>query len=199
MLLRIQLTMADYTQLPDQELLSLLQQGDHAAYTAIYHRYKKLLYTFAVKRLDNEQEVEDLLHELFLSLWVKRSELSANTKIVPYLYNAVRYQLINIFSKRKLSARYLDSFNQYLEEELDTDVTDHLIRHKELTALIETEIQALPKKMREVFLLSRETGCTRKEIAARLDLSEETVKSHMHHALKILKTKLGNLAILIFM
>ncbi|WP_370630316.1 sigma factor-like helix-turn-helix DNA-binding protein [Pedobacter sp. D749] len=56
----------------------------------------------------------------------------------------------------------------------------------------------MPKKMREVFQLSRDSGKNRKEIARELGLSEETVKSHMHHALKILKARLGTMMVLIF-
>lgn len=191
--------MAVYSALSDQELVALLKQEDRYAYTEIYNRYKKLLYAFALKRLSDEQEAEDLLHELFMSLWNRRRELKEEHPLAPYLYNAIRYQIINVFSRRKISARYLDSFNEYLRDEYQADETDHLIRHKELSALIEKEVAALPKKMREVFDLSRKTGYTRKEIAAELALSEETVKSHMYHALKILKVKLGTLIVLFYL
>lgn len=183
----------------DRDLTALLKAGDHAAYVEIYNRYKRLLYVFAMKRLGNEQEAEDLLHELFMSLWSKREQFDENTLLAPYLYNAVRYRIINIFSKRKLSAQYLDSFNTYLKNDYFVSETDHLIRHKELTTLIEREIDNLPKKMRAVFRLSRETGYTRKEIAAELGLSEETVKSHIFHALKILKVKLGGMMVILFL
>lgn len=191
--------MSAYSVYSDQELLALLVVDDQIAYTEIYNRYKRLLYAFALRRLNNEEEVEDLLHELFMSLWTKRKQLNHELLLAPYLYNAVRYQIINIFSKRKISARYLESFNQYLSNEFNVEETDHLVRHKELSALIEKEISALPKKMREVFELSRKTGYTRKEIAHELNLSEETVKSHMHHALKILKLKLGTMSVLLFL
>lgn len=190
--------MKPYGEFSDSELISLLKNGDQLAYTEIYHRYKKLLYGFALKRLDDEEEVEDILHELFLSLWTKREQFSNEVLLAPYLYNAVRYQIINVFSRRKISSRYLDSFNHYMANEYKADETDHLIRHKELSALIEKEIAALPKKMREVFELSRRVGYSRKQIADELNLSEETVKSHMHHALKILKVKLGNMMVSIF-
>jgi len=191
--------MALYTAYSDQELTSLLIQGDKQAYTQIYNRYIKLLYSFAIKRLDDETEVEDILHELFLSLWNRRQELSQDIQLAPYLYNAVRYQLVNVFAKRKLASRYLDSFNEFMLREFSSEQTDHLIRHKELSALIEKEVSALPKKMQEVFLLSRRTGFSRKQIAAELGLSEETVKSHMHHALKLLKQKLGAMSVLLFL
>ncbi|RDC55266.1 RNA polymerase sigma-70 factor [Pedobacter chinensis] len=182
--------MARYRTHTDQELAALLKTGDHEAYAEIYNRYIKLLYAFALKRLDDEQEVEDLLHELFMSFWSKREQFNEDTLLAPYLYSAVRYRIINIFSRRKVSAQYLDSFNTYLDNDLSTDETDHLIRHNELSAQIDKEIEALPKKMREVFQLSRKNGYTRKQIADELGLSEETVKSHMFHALRILKVKL---------
>lgn len=191
--------MANYNHYSDKQLVIFLSQGDRMAYTEIYNRYKKLLFNFALRRLDNEQEVEDILHELFLSLWNKREQFNEDTLLAPYLYSSARYQIINIFSKRNLSARYLDSFNNYLNQELTVEETDYLIRHKELSILIENEIAALPEKMQAVFRLSRDTGYSRKEIAEALNISEETVKSHMHHALKILKARLGAMLILLFM
>jgi RNA polymerase sigma-70 factor (family 1) len=182
--------MARYGTYTDQELAFLLKGGDHAAYAEIYNRYIKQLYAFALKRLDNIPEVEDMLHELFLSFWDKREQFDENTLLAPYLYNAVRYRIINIFSRRKLSSQYLSSFNLYLESGSGIDETEHLIRYNELSAQIDKEIDALPRKMREVFQLSRKSGYSRKQIAEELGISEETVKSHMFHALKILKIKL---------
>jgi len=186
------------SQIPDSELLPMLISGDRDAYTVLYNRYKHLLFTFAAKRLSDPQDAEDILHEVFLKLWTNRESLKPEENITPYLYSAVRYRIINHYAKQKVAARYLDSFNDYLGEALSSEETDHLLRHKELAALIEKEIDELPRKMREVFLLSRDSGYSRAEIAQQLGLSEETVKSHLHHALKILKTRLGSMSILIF-
>ncbi|WP_431291973.1 RNA polymerase sigma factor [Pedobacter sp. P26] len=182
----------------DQQLLSLLIQGEEAAYTLLYNRYKHLLFLFASKRLSDPQDAEDILHEIFLSLWNNRESLNPETNLSAYLYSAVRYHIINQYAKAKTAARYLDSFNDYLSQNPNTEETDHLLRHKELAALIEKEISQLPKKMREVFQLSRDSGYSRQQIAEALGLSEETVKSHLHHALKILKTKLGSMSVLLF-
>jgi len=69
--------------------------------------------------------------------------------------------------------------------------TDSYIREKELAAIIEKEIYNLPSKMREIFLLSRKDNLSNNEIAARLDISEKTVRNQLSTALKTLKTKLG--------
>ncbi|MNX69237.1 RNA polymerase sigma factor [compost metagenome] len=100
-----------------------------------------------------------------------------------------------MYKHKKVSQRYLESFQTYLDTE--QNATDYLVRHNELSSLIEKEIAGLPHKMREVFELSRKTNLSRKEIAAELNLSEQTVKSHMHHALKILKAKLGPMVIFV--
>jgi RNA polymerase sigma-70 factor (ECF subfamily) len=102
-----------------------------------------------------------------------------------------------LVTHKKVQSRYIDSFQAYLDEVGNND-TDHRIRHNEMLGFIEAEIANLQPRMRIVFELSRKTNLTRKEIAAKLGLSEETVKSHMHHALKILKTKLGPLFPMLF-
>ncbi|MNL14213.1 RNA polymerase sigma factor [compost metagenome] len=65
------------------------------------------------------------------------------------------------------------------------------MRHNNLVALIEKEIEALPEKMRIVFELSRKNAMTRKEISEHLGLPENTVRTNMNRALKILKGKLS--------
>jgi len=69
-------------------------------------------------------------------------------------------------------------------------LADYLLRERELKQLIEAEARCLPKKMREIFYMSRELHLTHKEIAARLDLSPATVKKQVNNALKILRIKL---------
>ena len=60
--------------------------------------------------------------------------------------------------------------------------------------LIDLEIEQLPKKMKEVFNLSRKKFLTNKEIAIKLNMSEEAVKKQIHRSIKLLKVKLGNYA-----
>lgn len=193
--------MADCGNFTDQELAALLTKGDRMAYTEIYNRYKRPLYLFAFKRLGEKEEVWDVVHEVFLSLWLRHEDLELSYTLSTYLHSAVRNKIANLIAHKKVSGRYLDSFANYLDThhaDNACDATDHLVRHKEFEELIEKEIAALPDKMRKVFELSRKTNLNRKEIAVKLGLSEETVKSHMHQALKKLKIKLGSLLGLLF-
>lgn len=188
--------MSSYSAMSDAELALLLKEGNAFAYTEIYNRYKGLLYLFAYKRLGDREEARDLIHELFLSVWTKCNDINITSTLAAYLYTAVRNRILDLLSHRDVCLRYIENFQEYADSGHSS--TDYLVRHNELLALIEQEIAALPPKMRQVFELSRKTDYSRKEIADELGLSEQTVKSHMHHALKILKVKLGSLFFLVF-
>lgn len=184
--------MAAYTKYSDEEILQFLKNGDHRAYTEIYDRYNGHLYIFAYKRLKNREEAKDVIHELFLKLWTDRELIAEKYTLIAYLYSSLRNRIINLIAHQKVSTKYLESFNQYLVDFCNND-TDFLVRQKGLQQVIEEEIANLNPRTRKVFELSRKSNLTRKEIAAKLEISEETVKSHMHSALKALKMKLGDL------
>lgn len=185
-----------YNSLTDQDLITLLKQGDRLAFTEIYRRYKGVLYIFGYKRIREREETRDVIHELFASLWNRRETLPDNTNLLPYLYTAIKNKIMDLVSRQKVAARYVDQFQEYINTTENT--TDHLVRHRDLLNLIEQEIAELPKKMRQVFELSRQKHLTHKEIAEKLGISEQTVKSHLHHALKLLKSRLGPFFILLF-
>lgn len=181
--------METYSKYTDEQLAGLLRSGDKYAYTEIYDRYKAPLFSFTYRRLEDVAESEDVVAELFLSLWDRHSSFNLTGSLASYLFTATKNRVIKVITHKKVESRYIDSFREYVEEGIDN--ADHLVRNRELAAIIDAEIENLPIKMRQVFQMSRQTNLSRKEIAVELGLSEETVKSHMHHALKSLKTRLG--------
>ncbi|WP_316840084.1 RNA polymerase sigma-70 factor [Pedobacter gandavensis] len=188
--------MTPYTTLADSDLVVFLKNGDKAAFTEIYNRYKGLLYIHAYNRLRNQAEADDVVHELFAALWTKRAELVLKTHLSGYLYQAVRNRIIDLISHKKVASEYMVSLQHFIDH--SAAETDHLVRANELAALIEKEITALPPKMKAVFELSRKANLSHKEIATQLELSETTVKKHVNNALKILRGKFGILAYLVY-
>jgi RNA polymerase sigma-70 factor (family 1) len=180
--------MSSYNCLTDRELALLLQQGDDQAFTEIYHRYKGILYLHAYKRLQSKEDVKDIIHELFTTLWLKRDAIQINDNLAGYLYTAVRNRVIDCLARKKSETRYINGFQQFLDH--GEAVTDFRVRERQLSETIEKEISNLPAKMREVFELSRKAHLSHREIAEKLDLSELTVKKHVNNALKILRGRL---------
>lgn len=188
--------MPDYNDCTDNELAALLINGDQGAYTQLYNRFKGILYVHAYRILQDKEDAKDIVQELFTVLWVKRDSLTLKTGIASYLYAAVRNRVFDKISSKKVESRYFESLKDFSLEEGYS--TDSVMQEKELSALIEKEIAALPDKMRQIFELSRKNNLSHKEIATQLILSDKTVKKQVNNALRILRLKLGSLNTIFF-
>lgn len=189
--------MAGYSALSENSLISLVKENDEAAFREIYERYSGLLYVFAFKKLKNEDEAKDIVQEIFIVLWDKRADFNFHTSLTSYLFRAIRNRALNIFVHQKYRDDYASSFQHYLDHK--SPEADTQLMEKELAAIIEREIDALPEKMREIFILSRNEQLSHREIAEKLGISELTVKTQVKKALRKLRMKLGLIIYLIWL
>jgi len=183
------LVMAEYDCMNDLELVELIRSGNQHAFAKIYDRYFGVLYLHAYHRLRDKDEAKDLVQELFSHLWSHRENLTPASNFSSYLYTSVRNRVLNIIAHRSVEGKFLSSLPAV--DIAAVAETDHLARERQLAMIIEKEIQSLPPKMRQVFELSRKANLSYKEIAARLALSEQSVRSHVKGALRLLRTRLG--------
>jgi len=181
--------MKPYRQLLDHELTDLLKSGDHAAFTEIYNRYMGVLYVHALRMLKEEDEAEDILHEIFTALWTRSAQLELKSTLSAYLYRAVKNRVFDVLAHRKIRQSYIESLESFLHNGQYS--TDEMVREQELARLIEQEIKLLPEKMRKVFELSRLANMSHKEIAATLGISDKTVKKQINNAIRILRLKIN--------
>lgn len=182
--------MADYTSCSDAELTNMICAGDRMAYAEVYQRYVFPLLNHAYNKTRDREEARDIVQEVFAILWAKR-ELLQITNLAGYLFKSTRNIFLNQVAHRAVQDKYLLSMEQFATS---AEVSDHLARERQLMAIIEREIAALPPKMREVFELSRKEHLSHKEIAEKLGISEQTVSKQVTNALRILRPKLGALA-----
>jgi RNA polymerase sigma-70 factor (family 1) len=180
--------MAALGTLSDMELLDLLKSGSQAAFKEIYARYWQPLYLHAYHMLGDEDEAQDIIQELFIAFWHKPESLSVHTSLKSFLYAATRNRVLNQIRKSKTNQNFIQLLGQGITEKDFKTVED--IDLKELTRIIDEEVQKLPQRMREVFELSRKNFLTHKEIAAQLGTSEETVKKQISNSLRVLRLKL---------
>jgi RNA polymerase sigma-70 factor (family 1) len=179
--------MTNYSVYSDAELLKLLRLGDGAAYTEIYDRYIFVMLNHAYNKARSREDAKDIVQEVFATLWAKRDTLSIDY-LAGYLFRSIRNIFLNQVAHQTVQDKFLASMEKFTASR---EVPDHLVRERQLLAIIERETAALPPKMREVFELSRKEYLTHKEIAEKLDISGQTVSKHITNALKILKVKLG--------
>ncbi|SKB41202.1 RNA polymerase sigma-70 factor, ECF subfamily [Sphingobacterium nematocida] len=189
--------MADrnYKVYSDIEIVALLRDNDERAFKEVYERYYPVLHIHAFKKIDNNEAIKDLLQDVFVSFWKNRDQLTISHSLSAYLYAAVRYKISNYILQQQTANKYLDSLQGYIDQQ-DSIQTDFLVRHKELNQIIEAEINALPPAMRKIFILSRFENLSHKEIASTLSLSDQTVRTQIKNALRILRKKLPLVAYL---
>jgi RNA polymerase sigma-70 factor (family 1) len=179
--------MTEYKALIDSELAVLFQQQDRKAFEEIYRRYWHPLFLHAYRILDDEDEAQDIIQDIFITFWNKPPADQIHTSLKSYLYVMVRNKVLNHIRKNKINANFIQLLSTKLTEKDFKTVQD--IELKELAVLIDSEIDLLPPRMKQVFEMSRKEFLTHREIAERLGTSEETVKKQITNSLKLLRVK----------
>ncbi len=171
----------------DNELLKLIHGGDECAFNEIHTRYAYQMYIFAFNILSKTQECEDIIQNIFVTLWTKKEEVEIKS-LKSYLFRAVKYQIFNYFRDHKISDTDLTRLTII-------DISNSALEHmefKELEKIIHDCVQNLPNRCQQIFRLSRFEEKSHKEIAENLHISKHTVKNQISKALKIIKVNLGN-------
>ncbi|MHA4893533.1 RNA polymerase sigma factor [Pedobacter sp. PWIIR3] len=173
--------MAQYKLHQDQELVRLLRTGDDRVLIEIYDRYWDKMLAVAFNRLGSQEEAEECVQDVLFKLWKLRDELDlSKLELANYLSRAIRNQAFNVLDKRHRER--LKSENYKPEADINNLSPERALIIRELQQQIDNSINALPPQCRLVFKLSRQDGLSNKEIAETLNLSENTVKSHLKKA-----------------
>lgn len=182
--------MIGYGSLSEQELVVLLRAHNHAAFTEIYKRFWDKIYVVACHRLDDDLEAEEVVQDVFFSLWKRRESLDIQHSLNTYLSAAVKYQIINRQTRHNRKNTEISSHMVANLREYSIDSTQLWFSEKELKQQLDDYIDQLPEKCRIVFKMSRESYKSNAEIAKELGVSEKNVEAHITRAINILKNKL---------
>lgn len=180
--------MRQYIKFPDSSLLTLLREGDMVAFEELYERYWSKLYSAAYRRLSNREAAEEIVQDIFTSLWLKRAVLEINSSLENYLYTSVKYMVFAAFQKESNRKAY-ESYFTHVNNNVDNSTLETL-DWNELKRSVGTEVEKLPEKCRKVYELSRKEFRSNKEIAFSLGISEKTVENHLTRALRTLRINL---------
>ena len=177
----------NYQTLSDEQLITSLCDSKVAAFDEIYRRFWKILYSVAYNQRGTKEEAEDIVHNVFESIWNNRENQKINC-LKAYLIVSVRHFSINYI---KSQITYL-KFQEYLifQEIQKNFSTDDIVNYSELQRVVNEVLEKLPEKTVEVFRMSRYENKSAKEIAAHFQLSEKAVEYHITKSLKFIKERL---------
>lgn len=170
--------------------IARLRQGNHASFEYLYNCWSGKLYNFVMRISQQESTLaEELVQEVFVKVWENRATLDPSRSFGAYICTIAKNRMTNIYQHRMLEYLYLEKAKHAGDTE---NSTEKEVDYHFLEEYIDTLIGQLPPARREIFLLSRRTLLTNKEIAHRLHLSENTVESQITKALAFLRNKIND-------
>lgn len=178
-----------------EDTLQLLQKkvstGDEWAFGKIYTIYSNRLINFSSSMVHVHTIAEEVVEDVFISLWINRSKILAIENLPVYLYTAVKNRSLNKLSElsKRLITTSFDSIHAQIQA-LEENPADKLISSEMLQKANEA-INQLPPKCKMIFKLIREDGLKYKEVAEILNISVNTIDAQMAIAVKKITTTLG--------
>jgi len=168
-------------------LIEALRNGDEKAYAYLIDTYHHKLCVYANSLVKNIYSAEDIVQNVFIKVWEQRTRLKSDHTLKSFLYKLVYNEFIDLYRKNQslfsLEKSYYDALNSIVFED-DSESFQRVLN------VVNKEIQNLPPKCKEVFILSKKEGLTNIEIAEHLEVSVKTVEAQITKAFSILRTSL---------
>lgn len=171
----------------DNELILRLREGEESAFRRVFDRYSGELYNFSYTFLKNREQCQEIIQEVFLSVWINRGKLDDQYPIAALLYTITRRLTLNSLRQISNSRKAMDKLWQNMQQV--SNETEELVHLDDLERFTEEAVTKLPKQQQQVFRMSRQQELSYDEIAEELHISRNTVKNHLVAALKSLRAQ----------
>ena len=168
-------------------LFKKMQRDDTSALEYFFQEYMELLYYRALGYVKDPAVAEDIVQEVFIRFWDNRQKLDISISVGAYLYRAVVNSCKNYLEHICVHQRFEREYqteNSQADMGMDYDQEELEALRRRLTVFIDT----LPEKCREIFVLACVEGLKYREVAERLDVSVNTVKTQIKSAYAKLRT-----------
>ena len=164
------------------------KKGDHAAFSAIYAQYIKLLLAYGNRLTPDTRIVEDCIHDLFLELWARKGHLHITRSLKLYLFKGLKRKIIQVVS----SQRQADSKANGTETEEPHEF--FLIQQQNASDIQHRLAKALDKltdHQREVIFLKFYAAMDHQEISEVMQLNIQSIHNLVHRTIKVLRKELN--------
>ncbi|MCS4229165.1 MULTISPECIES: RNA polymerase sigma factor [Sphingobacterium] len=177
----------------DVELIEAINNADPIAFKRLFDTYWKKIYRTALQKLPTEEDASDITQDVFYIIWKNRAGWQVKSNIAAYLMSMLRHKIYDFYAQRDR----LPIFVPINEQEEYWDYSFQEGEQQDFAAenqQVRKEIDAMPEKMREIFLLSRFENLSAQQIADKLGITVQTVRNQISTALKRIKNRFGDKA-----
>lgn len=175
----------------NKELLLLIQKDNKIAFYNLYERYCRRLHGFVLRYIKQEEDAEEIVQEVFVKIWESRNKIDAYSSFEAFLFTIAYNTTISLLRKRTNEKKYLEHIKSLQQFSNSPNLIDE-VYFNELNDRVQSLLNELTVRQKEIFQLSREEGLTHDEIAKKLDISVNTVKKHMANTLAFLKQQIDS-------
>jgi RNA polymerase sigma-70 factor (ECF subfamily) len=168
-------------------LVLRLKGGEEHALREIFALLGPKVFNYCKKQVNNEEDAEELLQDIFLKIWQFRDKLDPSAGFEIILFTIARNHIIN-FARKRIGYTLTPSGELEPYENRSTE-GDRNIAFQKIERQYQQVLEKLPPKRREIFEMSREHGLSNKEISAKMGISIRTVETHVSHVLSIMRNE----------
>lgn len=183
----------------DKELFTRIAEGEESAYVHLYKKYYHLLYSYVSKLIKSDLWAEEIVHDVFLSVWFSRTDLHKVNTPLAFLYRITANKAIDWVRKHGLDLK-VQYFLAKQQLNVNLNSTQELLDFHAMEHLVHTAVQQLSPQRKIVYQLKQEKGWSYDEIAQELNISKHTVRNQWVKAIKIIQEYLqkhGGLVLLL--
>ena len=170
-------------------LMQALRGGNEDAYKYLMRTFNQRLLGYAISLVNDKTLAQDIVQNVYLNTWRYRNKLNSDFPIKSFLFKSVYNEFVNQYKREKLMIPLEQTYHKVLHEIVETYTYEDI---EILMKRVHEEIESLPKKSKEVFVLSKKEGLTNIEIAEYLNISIKTVEAHITKSFSLLRKKLGS-------
>lgn len=167
--------------------INRMQHGDTTAFEYFFKKYMQMLYTYALGFVDEKSVAEDIIQDVFVQFWHKREQIQYTTSVYSYLQRMVKNACINMRRHEEVKRRYEQEVKYMEEEAFDWREVEEL---QKLQQKLFDAMDRLPERCREIFIMSCVDGLKYREIAARMGITENTIKTQIKLGYKKLRDEM---------
>jgi RNA polymerase sigma-70 factor (ECF subfamily) len=183
------------TKYSDKDLLNELCNGNEEAFEFIFLNYYNKLCIYANFLLKNKETAKEVVQDVFLKMWETRHKLIITVSLRAYLYKAVHNKSINYINNLCAQKKHLKNLTDelYMQSIISPLSNNYPVANlisKELEEEIEKALNALPEKCRIIFELCRFEDLSYLDVAKKMNISVNTVKTQMKRAFEKLREAL---------
>ena len=177
-----------------EDIIRRLKEDDKSAVDELFGYYYPRLYHFSKSILKIGNDIDDILQEVFVKIWLNRQKISNAETFNAYIFTITKNEVLNLIRSKLKDNAFRDKL--YLKSVATEYQDQNQLEIDEIKTGIDQLVAGLPEKRQQVFILSRTEGLSNKEIAQQLNISEKTVEDHITHAIKHIKNSLKDMGII---